>query len=169
MSTKDFVEKFYPYAKACEEATGLSWVATLTQAALETGWGEHAPGNMFFGIKAGKTWAGKKQLLKTTEILKDENQSSRFPEVISITPYKTTGKFVYIVRDYFRAYDSAYDSFIDRYNFFVKNTRYSQALKVKEDYNRFFEEIHKAGYATSLNYANTLKGIALKIIQYAPI
>lgn len=94
MTVKDFVQKYYPYAKACEDTTGLNAVATLTQAALETGWGQHAPGNMFFGIKAGKNWTGKKQLLKTTEILKDENQGYRFPEVISITPYKTTGKFV---------------------------------------------------------------------------
>lgn len=168
MSVKDFVEKYYPYAKACEDETGLSAIATLTQAALETGWGQHAPGNMFFGIKAGKNWNGKKQLLKTTEILKDENQSHRFPEVISITPYKTTGKFVYVVRDYFRAYDSPYDSFMDRYNFFVKNTRYAKALEVKNDHNRFFEEIHKAGYATALNYANTLKGIAEKIVEFIP-
>lgn len=167
MTTKEFVEKYYPYAKACEDTTGLSAVATLTQAALETGWGAHAPGNMFFGIKAGKGWTGKKQLLKTTEVLKDDKQAHIFPECIKIVPYKN-GKFLYTVRAWFRAYDSPYDSFMDRYQFFVKNTRYKDALEVRGDYNRFFEEIHEAGYATGVNYSNTLKGIALKIIPYVP-
>lgn len=168
MTVKEFVEKYYPYAKSCEETTGLSAIATLTQAALETGWGAHAPGNMFFGIKANKGWTGKKQLLVTTEVFKDDKQGGRFPEVISIKPRKD-GKFLYNVKDWFRAYDSPYDSFMDRYEFFVKNTRYKYALDVRGNYERFFEEIHKAGYATGPNYSNTLKEVAKKIIEYAPI
>lgn len=179
MTTKDFVEKYYPYAKACEDSTGLSAVATLTQAALETGWGEHAPGNMFFGIKADKSWTGKKQLLKTTESFKSADRekwrmwfSSGGREIISINEnykiVKGISKDLWTVKTYFRAYDSPYDSFMDRYQFFVKNTIYKKALEVRADYNKFFEEIHQAGYATGPRYSEVLKGVALKIIQYIP-
>lgn len=171
MTTKDFVEKYYPFAKASEDSTGLSAVATLTQAALETGWGEHSPGNMFFGIKADKSWTGKKQLLITFEYFKDDKQDYRFilpKEVLSKKYIESKKKWLYKVRDYFRAYDSPYECFIDRYQFFVKNTRYKDALIVKSDYNRFFEEIYEAGYATAPGYADTLKGVAKKIIQYVP-
>ena len=49
-----FKEKYLPYAMESERKTGLSAIFILAQAALETGWGKHAPGNMFFGIKATK-------------------------------------------------------------------------------------------------------------------
>ncbi len=56
----------------------------IAQAALESGWGKSAPGNMFFGVKASKTTPeNKKQLLATVEVLSDEKQGYRFPEVIS--------------------------------------------------------------------------------------
>lgn len=179
MTTKDFVEKFYPFAKACEEETGLSAIATLTQLALETGWGSAAPGNNFFGVKADKSWKGDKQLLKTTEQFKSSTReywrswfSTGGREIISIKEnYKVKGGVSYdlwIVRTYFRSYNSPYDSFLDRYNFFVVNTRYKDALAVKGDYNRFFEEIFEAGYATGQGYVAALKNIAAKIIPYIP-
>lgn len=179
MTTKEFVEKYYSFAKQCEDETGLSAVATLTQAALESGWGASIPGNMFFGIKADKAWTGKKQLLKTTEVFKSslrEQKKLLFTsggrQLISVKEnYKVKNGVSYdlfIVRTYFRAYDSPAECFKDHYDFFVKNTRYKDALAVKNDYNRFFEEIHEAGYATGVNYSNTLKGIATKIIPFIP-
>lgn len=179
LSTKDFVEKFYPFALACEQETGLSAVATLTQLALETGFGNSAPGNNYFGVKADATWKGKRQLLKTTESFKSSDRekwrawfSSGGREIVSIKEnYKAVNgvsRDLWTVRTYFRLYDSPYDSFLDRYQFFVKNTRYKDALAVKGDYNRFFEEIHKAGYATGPKYSETLKSLAVKIIQYIP-
>jgi len=180
MTTQEFVNKFYPFAKQCEDETGLSAIATLTQAALESGWGNSIPGNMFFGIKADKNWTGKKQLLKTTEVFKSVNRenwklwfTSGGRELISVKEnYKVKNGISYdlfIVRTFFRAYDSPAESFKDHYTFFVKNSRYKDALTVKNDYNKFFEEIHEAGYATGVNYSNTLKGIATKIIQFIPV
>lgn len=51
MKVKEFVTKFYGYAKLNEESTGVPALITLAQAALESGWGKHIPGNNFFGIK----------------------------------------------------------------------------------------------------------------------
>ncbi len=179
MTTKEFVEKYYSFAKQCEDETGLSAIATLTQAALESGWGASIPGNMFFGIKADKAWTGKKQLLRTFEKFKSSDRekwrawfTSGGREIISIKEnYQIKNGISYdlwTVRTYFRAYETPADCFKDHYDFFVKNSRYKDALAVKHDYNLFFEEIHQAGYATGVNYSNTLKGIATKIIPYIP-
>jgi flagellar protein FlgJ len=51
MKPQLFVDKYLPHARKVEEKTGLSAVATLTQAALESAWGDVATGNMFFGVK----------------------------------------------------------------------------------------------------------------------
>jgi len=46
-----FVQKYFPHAKKVEVNTGITAIAILTQAALESAWGDVAPGNMFFGVK----------------------------------------------------------------------------------------------------------------------
>lgn len=63
-----------------------------SQAALESGFGRRAPGNNFFGIKAGKNWTGKRQNLKTWE--------------------SVDGRRVNITAA-FRAYDTPQESFQD--------------------------------------------------------
>ncbi|MGL4596344.1 MAG: glucosaminidase domain-containing protein, partial [Bacteroidia bacterium] len=67
MKPADFVKAFFPFAKKTEEKTGISAIAILAQAALESGWGEKAPGNMFFGVKDTDGLNGNEQLLTTTE------------------------------------------------------------------------------------------------------
>ena len=158
MKPTDFVIKYYPFAAKTEINTGINLVAILAQAALESGWGENAPGNMFFGIKADKNWKGLRQLLTTFEYFNDDKQGYRFPEVISITP--KNNRYLYTVKDYFRAYETPEGSFNDHADFFFKNSRYSEALKVKHDYKLFIQEIAKAGYATATSYADTLISIA---------
>ena len=164
MKPADFVRKYMPYALATENKKAIHRYFTLAQAALESGWGESAPGNMFFGVKAGKdTPENKRQLLTTTEILKDDKQGYRFPQVLSITK-RTDGKYTYRVKDWFRKYDTPEESFSDHADFFYKNKRYAKALEVKHDPYLFAEEIAKAGYATAPNYADTLKSI-IRTIQ----
>ncbi|OGU58304.1 MAG: hypothetical protein A2V66_03695 [Ignavibacteria bacterium RBG_13_36_8] len=51
MKPRDFVEKYFPYAWQNKIETGVPVETTLAQAALESAWGEKAPGNNFFGIK----------------------------------------------------------------------------------------------------------------------
>ena len=159
MKPQIFVEKNLPYAKQVEVKTGISAVAILTQAALESAWGEAAPGNMFFGVKDTDGINGNEQLLTTTEYTRSINNP--MPVAISTTPVvKHKGK------DYFRKYTTPEDCFNDHAQFFFKNKRYAQALTVKHDYNKFFDEIAKAGYATDPNYADTLKAVSKSIIKY---
>jgi flagellar protein FlgJ len=159
MKQIDFVKKYIPFAKQAEEKKGISAVFTLAQAALESGWGESAPGNMFFGVKASKdTPENKRQLLTTTEVLSDDKQGYRFPLVLSITR-RADGKYTYRIKDWFRKYDTPEECFSDHADFFYRNKRYSEALKVKHDPYLFAEAIAQAGYATDPNYSNTLKSI----------
>lgn len=55
-------------AIACEDKTGCPAELTIAQWALESGWGNHAPGNNCFGIKYYKGAFGR-QTLATTEYI----------------------------------------------------------------------------------------------------
>lgn len=168
MTPKQFVETYLPFARQTQEKTGIHAVATLTQAALESGWGKAAPGNMFFGVKDTDGVNGNEQLLQTTEYLKTAN--AHFPEVISITPVVRNGQkyFKYIVKDYFRKYDTPEQSFTDHAEFFIKNNRYAEALKVKHDPIAFLRAVAAAGYATAPEYADTLVSIANTVVKWVP-
>jgi flagellum-specific peptidoglycan hydrolase FlgJ len=48
-----FIEKIAPAARASQSAHGVPASVIIAQAILESGWGQHAPGNNFFGIKKG--------------------------------------------------------------------------------------------------------------------
>lgn len=160
MKFKDFCEKYYKEALKTEAETGISAIAILAQAALESGWGEHAPGNMFFGVKDNDGVNGNEQLITTIEY--SRRADLKFPVILSVNPVTISGQkyFKYIVKDYFRTYDSPFECFKDHAGFFLRNPRYVEALKVKEDPYAFIDEIAKAGYATDPNYAILLKKIA---------
>ena len=166
ITPEQFVEKYLPFAKQTEEKTGINHLALMAQAALESGWGSKAVGNMMFGIKATKdTPEDKRQLITTTEWLSVPN--AKFPEVISVE-HHPDGKYKYLVKDWFRKYDSPEESFTDHANFIKNNPRYSEALKVKSDPNRFVEELAKAGYATDPHYGETLKSMIVSIKKRLP-
>jgi len=157
MTPKDFYEKYKPFALETERKTGISHLFILAQSALETGWGNRAPGNMMFGVKASiSTPPEKRQLVQTTEILASDK--AKFPVIISIEK-RPDGRFKYIVKDWFRKYDSPEESFTDHANLFLNNKRYAKALLVKSDPYKFAEEVAKAGYATEPTYAERLKGV----------
>jgi len=165
MLPKNFVSSYLPYAQEAQAATGISAVAILAQAALESGWGDRAVGNMFFGIKdtdKGKT--GKGQLLVTTEYLKSPDQKKLFPEVISVTWNERRKRWKYVVKDWFRKYDSPAGSFKDHAQFFLQNQRYAVAMTNAGDPIRFLQEVAKAGYATAPDYAKILIQL-VKMIQ----
>lgn len=163
MTPKEFIKEYYQFALRIEEETGLSAIAQISQAALESGWANSVKGNNLFGIKDTDGINGNEQLITTTEYLK--NSDAKFPVIISkvLDPVKKLYK--YIVKDYFRKYNTPADSFRDHAKFFQTNPRYSIAWSVRRDYNRFFEEIAKAKYATAPNYADILKGVAKTILK----
>jgi flagellum-specific peptidoglycan hydrolase FlgJ len=167
LAPAEFVRQFAPFAKATETKTGISAVAILAQAALESGWAERAVGNMFFGVKDSDGINGNEQLLTTTEFLKSPNLGHLFPEVISIKPAKN-GRWKYTVKDWFRKFDTPEESFSHHAQFFLTNKRYAAALKVGHDPIAFFREIAKAGYATGPKYFEVLTAVARMIIRHLP-
>ena len=167
MTPKEFITKHLPYALETERKTGISALFILAQSALETGWGQHAPGNMMFGVKATvSTPPEKRQLVQTTEILATDK--AKYPVIIKIEK-RPDGKYKYTVKDWFRKYDSPEESFTDHANFFFRNKRYAKALEVKTDPYKFAEEVAKAGYATEPTYAERLKGVIRKVEEIIPL
>ncbi|MBV6439346.1 MAG: peptidoglycan hydrolase [Haliscomenobacteraceae bacterium CHB4] len=169
MKPNDFVSAYLPYAMETQAATGISAAAILAQAALESGWGEKAPGNMFFGVKdpdKGKT--GKGQLIVTTEYLRSPNAHHLFPEVISVVWSDKYKKYKYTVRDWFRKFDTPAGSFLEHAQLFMKNPRYAQAIAKGSDPEQFFREVQKAGYATAPNYADVLIAVVRTIQRNMP-
>lgn len=163
MNQTEFILLHYPNACATETKTGISAVAILAQAALESGWGKAAPGNMFFGVKDTDGVNGNEQLLTTTEY--SRRIDLRFPHILSVTPVVRNGQkwYKYVVKDYFRKYDTAEDCFTDHAKFFLRNRRYAKAVKYGADTYKFIEAIAEAGYATDPSYAEKLKLIAKRI------
>lgn len=142
MTVDQYISKVFNAAYKLEKNKGLPRLATMAQSALENGYGVHTPGNMYFGIKAGSSWTGKKQLLSTTEYL--------------------NGKYV-TIKDWFRAYNSAEESFADYGEFITKNKRYTTALQYKNDPVKYIAAIKSAGYATDPNYTTKVNAIMKKI------
>ena len=164
MTAKEFIQTYKPFALESERKTGISHLFILAQAALESAWGKRAPGYNFFGVKARSgTPADKKQLLRTTEVLSSAN--AVFPKIFSIKK-RADGKYTYSVLDWFRKYETQEECFTDHAQFFFINKRYAKALLVRSDPYKFAEEVAKAGYATALNYADSLKKLIKTIESY---
>jgi len=165
MTPELFVSTYLPEAKKVEKEIGFNYLISLSQGALESGWGKKAIGNNFFGIKWSEGNKQDKQLITTTEILSSPNV--KFPEVISVVK-QPNGKYKYTVKDWFRKYKTPAEGFEDHISFFLKNPRYAKALLVKDNPSKFFEEIAKAGYATADNYADQLKSVMNSVIKRLP-
>lgn len=166
MTPEQFVKEYVDDAKRSQVTTGLHYLIPMTQGAAESGWGKKAPGFNFFGIKASKnTPPEKKQLVTTTEYLKSANV--KFPKVHSVVK-QPNGLYKYKVDDWFMKFASAEEAFKYHGNFFVVNPRYAKALLVKDNPERFFEEIAKAGYATAPTYAADLKAVMRSVIRRLP-
>lgn len=131
MRVSEFINKFYPAAKKNEEEYKVPALLTLAQAALESGWGEHAPKNNFFGIKAGKSWGGKVQYLKTTEVVGGKTVKVEAP---------------------FRAYSSPEECFADHAEVIKKN--WSKVLKTDDPRKavKYLQEKQNKVYATDPAY-----------------
>ena len=144
-NAEEFVQQLWPWAQEAAEQLGLTPVALLAQAALETGWGNHimrqADGrsaNNLFGIKADRRWDGDRVSTGTLE----------FEQGVAVRK-----------KESFRAYESLRDSFQDYVDFLRSNPRYSQALENSDDVRTFFTELQQAGYATDPAYAEKVVSV----------
>lgn len=145
----DFYLAYGSYAEQSEVASGVPVLFAIAQSGIESGWGSAKPRNAMFGIKSGSDWTGAKQLLRTTEVLSSPNVHS-FPEVISIILIDrpedpNNGKYLYVVKDWFRAYDSPKDSFDDHAAFL--RMHFPSAFDSTNPYD-FARAVANGGYAT---------------------
>lgn len=146
MTPEIFLSRFVGFADQVQQETGLPAEMALTQAAIESGWGDKAPGHNYFGIRADRSWAG--------------------PVVQITTKEEIGGKLVTQTKQPFRAYSSPLDSFRDYAAFLARNPRYSAALvKARAgDVSGALAAVAAAGYATSSKYAALLQS-TLKSVQ----
>ena len=163
MSSKEFVTAYYAEALKTQEKTGIAAIAILAQAAQESGWGRVAPGNMFFGVKDTDGLNGNEQLLTTHEYSRRADE--KYKNIINVKPVMIKGQkfFEYKIQAYFRKYNTAEECFTDHANFILQHKNYAKALLVKNDVQKFIDELAAAGYATDPNYAGNLKKIAAMI------
>ena len=148
MTVPQFINNYLPYAIEAGKRYGINPIACLAQAAVETGWGEKAPGNNFFGIKANASWQGKVQEFLTTE---EDAYGNRTQQVLK-----------------FRAYDSIKESFMDYGKLISSLSRYSQALMFPA-YNQtseYLQAIVNGGYATGSGYLNLCNNVVNSIKKY---
>jgi flagellum-specific peptidoglycan hydrolase FlgJ len=139
MDVNSFINKVAPGAISTMHTRGILASLSISQAALESGWGSHAPGNNLFGIKANG-FKGATQILTTTEIIK--------------------GKAVEI-KDTFRAYPTWAASIDDHAIFLVTNRRYKNIIG-SSDYRIACQSVQSDGYSTSPYYAQVLISIIEK-------
>jgi flagellum-specific peptidoglycan hydrolase FlgJ len=144
MTKTEFISKYGNFAKAASVNSGLSPVLILAQAYLESGRGESLLSkkyNNFFGIKADKSWNGKRVLITTRE---QDKQGKDF-----------------FIKAEFRVYPSPADSFSDHIKFLKVNPRYRKAglFSFPNDFNKQADTLQAAGYATDINYSKVLKAV----------
>lgn len=151
MTRSGYVAKYQQLVLSVTKGTGLFPSLMLGQAILESSDVHGRPGfstlarkyNNHFGIKANATWLGQKASLITKEVFNG----------------KTIVKY-----DYFRAYGTVDESFKDRVQFIISNSRYRrngvfQAKTIEEQANAFAA----AGYATDPKYASKLLNLVYSL------
>ena len=119
LSRAEFVKKYSPFVNEITKGSGIFAGTLFAQAILESS-GKYKTGgawlvggsklsqeaNNYFGIKADKSWKGKRYNIATGE-------------------NKPTGEY-YVIKDDFRAYNSVEDSLEDYINFLKSNPRYKK-------------------------------------------
>ena len=142
----EFIDKYGAFIHKTVKGSGILAGTLIAQAILESSGkdenGEWKVGgsklsreaNNFFGIKSSTKWSGKTYNIDTGEVIK--------------------GKKVIVNAD-FRAYNSVKDSIEDYVKLLKENPRFSNVLKAKTVKDQAIE-LKKAGYATSVEYADTV-------------
>lgn len=145
-----FINHYKDAVKQVTRGTGLFPSLMMAQFIIESSDKQGNPGNssLFreynngFGIKADKSWKGKKVNLQTREVF--------------------DGKDV-TIGDNFRVYPTVLEGFKDRISFLQQNARYKNAgVFSAATPERQAQALKDAGYATDPNYANTLISIITK-------
>lgn len=146
-SKLEFIESVSEVAYDNYKSYGILPSITISQAILESGWGESTLSseyNNLFGIKADSRWSGKSVEIETKENYDD------------------------VIVGAFRAYDSFKASIKDHGKFLYENDRYANSgLFEGRTYKEQAQALENAGYSTSkdeegnLIYADKL----IRVIQ----
>lgn len=141
---EQFVSRMTHAARHASAESGVPTELILSQAALESGWGQReirgedgTPSYNLFGIKASPNWKGKVVHVMTTEY---------------------EGGVARKVKQPFRAYDSYAESFADYARLISRSERYSEVLTASTPQDAA-HSIQRAGYATDPSYAEKLISI----------
>lgn len=130
-----FIEAIAKPAQKTYIESGILPSITIAQAVLESGFGQNAPGNNLFGIKA-YNWTGPTITLPTEE----EHNG------VTVT-----------VMAKFRAYKSWNESIEDHKNFLEENITYiKHGVFSADNFVEQAEALQAAGYATDSSYAQKL-------------
>jgi flagellar protein FlgJ len=136
----DFVRAALPHAERAARLLGVSPLALVAQAALESGWGERMPRRAdgtssfnVFGIKAGGAWAGGRAAARTIEF------------EAGVPALRTED---------FRAYADLGAAFDDYARLIGTDPRYADARRAAADPGRYLSALQAAGYATDPGYAD---------------
>ena len=155
-SSEAFSQQLYPAARQAASMLGVDPRLLLSQAALETGWGQRMiSGNRgensfnLFGIKADASWQGPKVWVDTLE----------YRDGVAVRE-----------RAAFRAYGSYEESFADYARFIREQPRYQEALRQAGTPRGYIQALQQAGYATDPDYARKVMAIYRgDSIQQAPL
>lgn len=137
MTPAEFIAAIAPAAIASAKTTGVPVSFTIAQGALESGWGNKAPGNNLFGIKADKSWHGAVVIMHTHEVVNGVRVA---------------------VDDLFRAYPDWQGCMDDHGAFLRGNPRYAAAFNYTKG-EHFCRAVAAAGYATDPDYVNKIISI----------
>ncbi|MBI2865212.1 MAG: glycoside hydrolase family 73 protein [Chloroflexi bacterium] len=136
-------------AQASQQETKVPASVTIAQAMLESDLGRSGlsqNANNYFGIKARP----------------DPGPAG----VVYMNTWEVVGGKNVTVKEPFRAYHNADESFVDHGKFLSERPLYSAAFKYTGDPKQFAREIHKAGYATDPNYSSKLIALMDKFNLY---
>lgn len=152
-------------AVIAENDTGCPAALLLAQWALESGWGEHSPGNNCFGIKAYPDAYGR-QLLHTVEYFTKKELAQfldRDPaRTATLIPSNTThdGRDKYSVEDWFATFPTLAACFKKRAQLFFTGPYrpFAEAYALDHDLAKAIAGIAPI-YATDPNYSTLLQKI----------
>ena len=136
MTPQEFIAAAAPAAVVSMQQTRVPASVTIAQAADESGWGAHAPGNNYFGIKA--------------TVLTDPSNYIRFE-----THESRNGREV-LEDDYFVRFASMQDSFVAHARLLATTTRYALCMRYTNSASLFCLALQSCRYATDPDYARKL-------------
>jgi flagellum-specific peptidoglycan hydrolase FlgJ len=131
MTPQAFIAAISPAAVSLMATSKIPASFTVSEAALESGWGADCPGFNIFGIKADASWHGPVTTDQTDEVVNGHE--------VTITAN-------------FRAYPSWLASLTDHAQFLLTNSRYQPAFAYTTG-TLFAQAVAAAGYATDPDYA----------------